>query len=127
MKSSDEDKTTYKLSRKVFAVRDNNFSACEDMRTNPLHINGDANPCPTHAKDAGFLYEIKDMKRSHLPGIFAEASVIYIASDDLEKACKVTCYLDAPQKEGTAYFTLNGKTINVMMPEGLNLQSAFKP
>jgi hypothetical protein len=122
-----EYKTVYKLERPVFAMRDNNFETCADRKANLDHIADTHEPCSGRPRDVGFLIEITGFKRSPRPGALAEASVVYAAPADVEKACRATCYLDARQQTGVVVFSLQGKRILVTMPGGLNLRSAIKP
>lgn len=122
-----EHETVYSLARPVLALRDNNFASCNDRRMNPSHIVDTNDPCSGLAKGVGFLIEITGLKRSRRAGVLAEAAVVYSAPEDVEKACRVTCYLDARQQSGVVLFSLQGTRILVTMPGGFNLQSAIRP
>lgn len=66
------------------------------------------------AKDEAILLLINDLKRSQVPGFFAEASVTYALALDANNACRKGRFAHVKETRGVVRFILKNGTIEVV-------------
>ena len=65
------------------------------------------------AKDEGILMAVHDLKRSQVPGFFAEASVTYATAHDVNSACRKGRFAQVKETSGVVRFFLKDGTIEL--------------
>lgn len=68
------------------------------------------------AQDEAILLRIHKLKRSRVPGFFAEASVTYATARDAGNACKKARFARVKETRGVVRFVLRNKTIEALTP-----------
>ena len=68
------------------------------------------------AKDEGILLTIHDLKRSQVPGFFAEAFVTYATVPDVNSACRKGRFAQVRETRGVVRFILKDGTIEAVSP-----------
>jgi len=68
------------------------------------------------AKGEAILLSIDDLKRSKMPGVFAESSVTYVSAGDANEACRQGQFADVRETKGIVRYRLQGTKVVAVSP-----------
>jgi hypothetical protein len=94
------------------------YDSCKDK--DDLDLKWAFDPCsPASGSVSPVFLQLQDLKRSSEPGIFARLSVEYVSANDLEQACRSSCFIDARHSVGLLKFKIEDGRVEALIPPEL--------